>query len=223
MKEKEKKTNSLKEKIRNLTLEQIWMGIAAVLLIWAVTATTILVVKSSKFDSAREEYDTVRSERDELSQRVSELEDQAIILGDTVNRKVEQEEIREAQEAALFTPSGIPVTGSTVSFEEKLDDEELPYIVFSADKESQVVCAGSGMVLAVTEEEDGNQIVIEHGNGYQTVYRAKENPQVNEGQEITKGTVLFVVTRNSRKITYRVMDTESGKYIDPLVLMEIYG
>lgn len=159
----------------------------------------------------------------ELGKENAELTSRNGILLATVGRQeianAEQEEI--SREKAL--PSGFPLTDSTTVAEadpEKENPEQM--IVFNMSDASDVVACGDGVVIGVREDQDfGNCIIIDHGNGYVTYYKNAAEPKVKEGDEIVRGAILFVGGLEDNILGYMV--TFNGEYVDPLSVLEING
>lgn len=102
------------------------------------------------------------------------------------------------------------------------EEEEHPIVVFLASAGTSVIATGSGVVEAIEEDAAyGGRILVNHGNGYVTIYRCVSPAKVKVGDEITKGTMLIEMTTEAEELGYQIMKDEA--YIDPLELMEIYG
>lgn len=102
------------------------------------------------------------------------------------------------------------------------EEEEHPIVVFLASAGTSVIATGSGVVEAIEEDAAyGGRILVNHGNGYVTIYRCVSPAKVKVGDEITKGTMLIEMTTEAEELGYQIMKDEV--YIDPLELMEIYG
>ena len=95
-------------------------------------------------------------------------------------------------------------------------------MVFEAGPGIPVVATGDGKAVLVTDDEVyGKIVVVEHGNGYQSVYRTGGEAKVKQGDEITKGETLFEISDDHPKLGYQI--TLNDVYINPLDTMEIYG
>lgn len=106
--------------------------------------------------------------------------------------------------------------------EAEAEQEEHPIVVFLASAGTSVIATGSGVVEAIEEDAAyGGRILVNHGNGYVTIYRCVSPAKVKVGDEITKGTMLIEMTTEAEELGYQIMKDEA--YIDPLELMEIYG
>lgn len=105
--------------------------------------------------------------------------------------------------------------------EENIVEQEIPTVVFGVKKGTQIVAAGAGEVKSVEEGTDGTHVMIDHGNGYVSVYLFKGTPKVKTGDEVLRGTLLFEVTSNNAKFSFQIL--ENGDYVNPMDLMEIHG
>lgn len=178
----------------------------------------------------------LESENDSLNSKIT-------VLSETVNQKVKQEEKLEEKSAEESIPNGFPLSSTatmTSSVEEKQkaqeaaaengeadtetapEDEEPPYVLFEASEGSTVIATGAGTVTAVdTDPEYGKKIIIDHGNGYQSVYRNHGNALVNVGDQIIRGSLLFIIEDDNKKLRYEIIFEEEN--INPIDIMEIEG
>jgi hypothetical protein len=91
-----------------------------------------------------------------------------------------------------------------------------------------VHAAADGVVTDVVKSRKGlgNVVEIDHGNGYVTIYRSGTAPKVSEGDEITRGTLLFEMNEdddNELADTMAYQVTRAGEYIVPTEVLEING
>ena len=95
-------------------------------------------------------------------------------------------------------------------------------IVFGASAGSKVVASGAGKVLTIESDETyGNAVVIDHENGYMTIYTYMEEPKVNVGDEILKGQLIFDVTGDNAEVEFQVFLNDEP--IDPMDIIMISG
>lgn len=189
----------------------------------------------------KEEYynSTIDQLTEENRELKSEVENQANtihILSTTVNKKVEAEAEYTAVEEEKKIPNAIPLSGTMVLPEYK--DEELmpdglrgelikrPLYEFNVEKGTIVIATAAGTVTEVTEEMTyGYQVVIDHGNGYETIYRAKTEPNVNVGDELPQGGTIYVLINenydDSFKLGYQIR--LNGEFVDPGTVLKIEG
>lgn len=65
---------------------------------------------------------------------------------------------------------------------------------FAADTGEQVLCCANGVVEEVFDSNMGRCVVIDHKNGFKTMYaNLNENTQVSAGDEIAQGDVIGIV------------------------------
>lgn len=176
----------------------------------------------NKIEELEEENAVLIQEKEALTEKVT-------ILSKTVNEKVDAEKVLEEKNL----PKGFPLSGKA-SMEETQEtienddgDEIRPMLLFDADDDVSVVATGGGKVChCETDNEYGYQIHIDHGNGYITIYRSGTTPKVNEGDEVTRGTLLYEMKEdedNELADTMAYQVTKDGEYIMPTEVLEING
>lgn len=159
-------------------------------------------------------------QKKELEIQVDTLQQHVQILSDTVNEKVQSEAALTAQIENQSTPTEFPLTGSA-SMEESVDGDN-PICVFTASEGTTVVASASGTVTAINDDEEyGHCIIIDHGNGYMTVYRNKGDANVKLGDSVVQGTTLYIITKDNTKLGYQMM--QDGQYINPVDMLAING
>ena len=187
---------------------------------------TIVMSRETKlkqeFELLNEQYAALEQENEQLLEKVS-------ILSKTVNEKVNAE--KEQEEKNM--PSGFPLSGSANLEEQEeileLGEEEVrrPLIYFEAEQGVGAVAAGAGTISYVAEDNKyGYQVYVDHGNGYTTIYRSGTEPKVKEGDEVTRGTLLYELKENDDNeytdvMVYQVM--KDGNYIKPTDVLKING
>lgn len=216
--------------VKRLSLKQEYVmaffAAVAFLLIAALAYSFILtgeVNSANKTMAALEtQIDNLTLENAELTIQNEELQDKVIILSDTVNDKVHQEEIREAEIAQSYVPTGFPLKGTASYNEEKTELDGQPIAFFNAPQGTSVLATAKGTVSSIAgSAEAGYIIMVDHANGYYSVYRNGSAPKVSEGDEVTTETELFVIEEGCEELGYQIIENDS--YIQPLELMEIYG
>ena len=187
---------------------------------------TVVVNREAAFKNKIEELE---EENAVLIQEKEALTEKVTILSKTVNEKVDAEKVLEEKNL----PKGFPLSGKA-SMEETQEtienddgDEIRPMLLFDADDDVSVVATGGGKVChCETDNEYGYQIHIDHGNGYITIYRSGTTPKVNEGDEVTRGTLLYEMKEdedNELADTMAYQVTKDGEYIMPTEVLEING
>lgn len=160
-----------------------------------------------------------QDEKDALQEKIDEQDAKIEMLSITIQDQTQQIADLQAQIAEQSVPTDYPLTGSA-SMTVITDGD--PMVEFTATEGSTVVAAGKGVVTAVEEDEVyGSRIVIDHGNGYVSIYRNKGESQVKAGDEVASGTTLFMVTEDNRQLGYQIK--ENDVYIDPTTIIAIKG
>lgn len=168
------------------------------------------------------ELEEVTAQRDLLANENEELKEKVLILSDTVNSKVKEEEEREAELAKAFIPTGFPLRGTATYNEEHTTLEEQPIAEFEAAQGTNVIATAQGTVSSIAGDDSAGYIVmVDHGNGYFSVYRNGSEPKVEVGETVTTETELYEIENGKETLGYQII--ENNVYIDPLSLMEIYG
>lgn len=160
-----------------------------------------------------------QDEKDALQEKIDEQDAKIEMLSITIQDQTQQIAELQAQIAEQSVPTDYPLTGSA-SMTVITDGD--PMVEFTATEGSTVVAAGKGVVTAVEEDEVyGSRVVIDHGNGYVSIYRNKGESQVKAGDEVVSGTTLFMVTEDNRQLGYQIK--ENDVYIDPTTIIAIKG
>ncbi len=126
-----------------------------------------------------------------------------------------------------------------------VDNEEGDYntiVYFVCDAGTRVIATGSGIIESVTKHDseqevtghldimgnfilderyDTYEIVIDHENGYKTKYIASGSLVVDQGDTVSKGSVIMFIEQSNTTFGYEV--ELEGELIDPLSCMEISG
>lgn len=175
---------------------------------------SILELKT-QLQEITEENDLLVSENEELQEKVA-------ILSDTVNDKIQQEEERAAEQAQSCIPSGFPLKSTATYNEDETELDGQPIAYFEVAQGTGVIATANGTVSSIAgNSSSGYIIMVDHGNGYFSIYRNGSKPKVSEGDEVTKATELFVIEAGQERLGYQII--EENEYINPLELMEIYG
>lgn len=160
-----------------------------------------------------------QDEKDALQEKIDEQDAKIEMLSITIQDQTQQIADLQEQIAEQSVPTDYPLTGSA-SMTVITDGD--PMVEFTATEGSTVVAAGKGVVTAVEEDEVyGSRVVIDHGNGYVSIYRNKGESQVKAGDEVASGTTLFMVTEDNRQLGYQIK--ENDVYIDPTTIIAIKG
>lgn len=204
----------------------IFFAAAASLMIAALTYCSILLGKlnsaNNNISALKTQIQLITEENEDFAAENEALLEKVAILSDTVNDKLHQEEKRVAEQAQSCMPSGFPLKGTAAynSNETELDGQPIAY--FQVAQGTGVIATAKGTVSSIEgNSSSGYTVVVDHGNGYYSVYRNGSMPKVSEGDEVTKATELFVIEAGYQRLGYQII--EENKYIDPLDFMEVYG
>ena len=192
-----------------------------------------VVFLSKQLNTEQEKIDFLTAQKEEITlvfeKEKKEMQDQIALLSNQVAEQLAKEE----EEAAKHYPNGLPVTGKvTISTQpeeipeegaEGMSDDQLrQMVIFGAQHGAKVMAAGSGKVISVKKDEEfGYAVRIDHGNGYITIYRYNDTPKIKEGDDVSKGQLLFEVNFVTSKVGYQVM--YDNAYINPMDVMEVNG
>ena len=226
--------NHTKTQVLAYTLFIIVLAIICYIIYSAITINSLKAIdaeQKAKIDELVATSSSLEATNDDLSNKVE-------LLTATLNQRIvdEQASAEEAEELAI--PSGFPLTGTASMTNAKDDPNETkvteltddnkdtatgnPIVVFEAASGNSVIAAGSGTVQTVTTDvKFGNMVTIDHGNGYVSTYRNSGDPLVQEGAEIDKGDIIFVIGDDNTSLGYQIQ--QDSEYIDPEDLIEING
>lgn len=176
----------------------------------------------TRTEALEEQYETLLSENDEIVRENAELQEKVGILSDTINDKIKQEQKREAEIAQTYIPTGFPLKGSASYNKNETELDGNPIAMFHASRGTSVVATANGTVSSIAGDVGvGYIVMIDHGNGYFSVYRNGAVPKVKKGDVVTINTELFDIEEGKEMLGYQIIENE--RYIDPLNLMETYG
>lgn len=191
-----------------------------------VAVTCKFVYDSITIKDARKEIvsqivtiNNLTDENEALSVENSTLSSKVAVLSETVSKKTEVEDAISQETIENAMPKGFPLSGSA-TMKEAEDGE--PMLIFTAANNVNVITSGTGTVVSVDADEVyGTKIVIDHGNGYQSVYRNNGAALVKNGETLGKGYILFSVKDDNQELGYQIM--QNDEYIDPMILIDING
>lgn len=233
--------------IRPFCLEQKLVTAAAALIVLLLAVSigvaahhsaALEKVRTSE-EQQRAQIDTLTQENQELLAENEELAEKVSLLSATVAQNEETKEAQKKEEEEKKIPNGFPLAGPAVILEssetadaaeateaEDIDTEDAqekePIVVFSAAAGIKVIATATGTVAAVEADEAyGYRVVIDHDNGYTSIYRIAAEPLVSAGDEILVGAVLYEIKSADERVGYQL--TKDGTLIDPLDLLEVYG
>ena len=155
----------------------------------------------------------------EYENEIAVLNEKLTIMSDTVHQKVKEVEELTAVVDSYSNPTLLPLTGAaTIEMAEGLE----PMCIFHASDGALVVATAGGIVTELVEDaEYGYRMVVDHGNGYMTIYQNQGEPKVKAGDEIRQGVTLFIIEATNTKLAYQVV--KDGVYVNPMDVMQISG
>lgn len=219
----EHKDGTMKQHAISSTLLEIAL---VVLFLAVVAAISKFVYDGIVIKDARKEIveqivmiNNLTDENEALSVENSTLSNKVAVLSETVSKKAATEDAISQETVENALPKGFPLSGSAAM--EEAEGEEL-MLIFSASQGVNVITSGTGTVVSVdADEEYGTKIIVDHGNGYQSIYRNNGTALVRNGEELGKGYILFSIGEENQKLGYQVM--KDGVLIDPMQIIEING
>jgi murein DD-endopeptidase MepM/ murein hydrolase activator NlpD len=126
----------------------------------------------------------------------------------------------------MRTPQGRPLYGwITRSFnaDENNGKEKHEGVDIAVKEGTPVVATATGeVVFAGWDQDFGNMLIIDHGNGYKTVYGHNERLLVSLGDKIFKGKVIALSGNSGRSsaphLHYQIL--KDGEPVDPSTFIE---
>ncbi|MBR1853447.1 MAG: peptidoglycan DD-metalloendopeptidase family protein [Lachnospiraceae bacterium] len=176
-------------------------------------------LQAKQISTLQEANASLRAEKLELESEIADLDKTVQILSETINQNTKT--IQELQDVLdkQSTPTEFPLSGSAAM--EIVDGDE-KMCVFTVAVGKTVTATATGTVTEVEKDEEfGYRIVIDHGNGYVTIYRNGSEPMVKPGDSVYVGRALYEITKKHEKMGYQIMKDEV--YIDPEEMLAISG
>lgn len=203
-----------------------FLAAAAVLIIAVLSYCFVLAGELNKVRNSEQRISAYSKELETQNETLltenEELQEKVAILSDTVNSQVQREQERQAEIAQSYVPTGFPLKGTASYSDTETELDGNPAAIFQASQGTSVIATANGTVSSITgDTEVGYIVMIDHGNGYYSVYRNGARPKVKEGDTVTIMTEIFAIEVGKETLGYQII--ENNEYIDPLSLMETYG
>ena len=205
-----------------------WMVWTAVILVCVIIGALLgyIAYEERIWDAANQKIEECKkaleekdAENESLRMEIEGLNSKITVLSDTITQMKAIETELTAQIEKFSTPTLLPITGSA-TIKEVTEGE--PMSIFTAAEGAVVVSTASGVVAEVGEDpEFGRRVVIDHGNGYTTIYRYQSDPLVATGDSVSQGGTLYVIDEADTELGYQI--TKDGIYVAPAEMMEIKG
>ena len=183
-----------------------------------------------------------------LNSTIASKDNEIQVLSQTINTKSDELGVLSSQIENMYVPTDFPMSGSASM--RVTDDGDIPVIIFTGSEGDFVRATACGTVIEIRnnpkrsdngsiaeyyvagESTDGsdkeikdlgfyNVIVIDHGNGYMTVYMNDGDPVVSEGDTVSVGNTLYNLKSGNTSLGYEMI--RNGEYIDPDEVMIISG
>lgn len=211
---------SNKPKKKNCELEcsvSIANGILSVIVVLLVFGVTMWYSGQQEVVESRITLNDLQSQYATLESEKAEGDKLIASLSEMVNVKVIEDAAREQAILDGSIPIGFPLNGTATIEDYQATDRT----VFQVNNGVGIIASGSGEVSYVGEDEEyGYQVRITHQEGYVSIYRVNESATVSEGQEVTRGTILFVMDETG-SFAYEILHND--QVINPLEIMDISG
>ena len=170
-------------------------------------------------EQLQEQLTAAESDKMDIQSEVIALNSKIDLLSDTVNQKTEEVDALKQTIEGQSIPSCFPLTGSASIVE---ITEEEPTCILNGTEGTAVVATATGVVTEVGEDTDyGNRVVVDHGNGYVTIYRNKGECMVKVGDTVVQKSALFFIGSGNTRLGYQIQ--QDGTYINPVQMMDISG
>lgn len=186
---------------------------------------------------------SVSAQTDEVEAVTDEVEAQIPETTDPGDGAEETKETSAPVQAAVgnFTEESVlgwPVEGSvamdysmeTTTYFQTLNVYKCnPALIISAHVGDPVQAAADGTVSSIKmDEETGNTVTVDMGNGYEATYGQMTNLAVKEGDTVSRDTVLGYIEKATKYYTKEGDNlyfavTKDGKPVDPVQYMETDG
>lgn len=212
---------------RVLELSPVLAGAVLAVALTAIVILAVVCYRDEKkiealetdLDKQKKEIVKLTEENADLASLREELTDKVMILSDTINQKVEEEEAEEQERAQAHMPVGFPMS-SSASLEEAAGDN--PMVKLNGAVGDSIIASADGTVVSITTDSTYvHCIKIDHGNGYNSIYRNDGDAMVKEGDAVVRGAILYVIGEESTELGYQI--TYDEKYIDPMDLINVDG
>lgn len=220
-------TDAVDAKTRQLRIHPLVTGLVTlavccfvgVLIGYMIYEGQIWEADHAKDAQRAEELAVLQEDKASLEAEIESLNAKIEVLSAAVNEQSQTAGELQAQLDEQSLPTDYPLTGSA-GIEEVAEGD--PRVIFDAAEGSTVIASAKGTVASVEEDENGEKcVIVDHGNGYQSLYRNSGEAQVKPGDEVAKGTTLFLVGENNKQLVYQIKKEEA--YINPMEMLSING
>lgn len=167
---------------------------------------------------AQETIEGLEQEKASLEDEIEELNMKLEVLSTAVNEQSQTADALQEELMQQSLPTNYPLTGSAGI---EVVEEGEPMVIFTAS-DGMVLASARGTVTAVEEDETyGNKVVVDHGNGYVSVYYNHGDAQVKVGDEVSSDSTLFIIGENNKQLIYQIL--QNDVYISPMEIIDTPG
>ena len=213
-----------------LTFDHILRLIVGVIAVVLVLASLLIsfVLKNYRLehdDTDQKKIEQLNEEIKTLQQEKADMYEQIVSLTGVIAKKQENEKNIEQEQTEAAIPSGYPIEGYALIVQDPTVEAGAKVkgrVVFNTIIGTAVIASGDATVALVAEDESfGTQLILDHGNGYQSIYRCGGSLKVKEGDTVNRREVLFVITEEDSIFAYEII--RNGEEVEPLDLMDVQG
>ncbi len=177
-------------------------------------------IQEQQISTLQEANEKLRAEKLNLESEMADQEKTIQILSETINQHTKTIQELQGILDKQSTPTEFPLSGSAAM--ETVDEGDEKICIFTAAVGKTVTATAAGTVVEAEEDEEyGYRIVVDHGNGYMTIYRNGSGPLVRLGDSVYVGTALYEIKKKHEKLGYQIM--KDGVYINPEEMLSISG
>ncbi|HKM34802.1 MAG TPA: peptidoglycan DD-metalloendopeptidase family protein [Lachnospiraceae bacterium] len=202
-----------------MLLTLVLCGLVGAIIGYAIYEGQIWDRQNEKVMKQAEIMASLEEEKNVLEVEIENLNAKIEALSTAVNEKSQTADELQEELTLQFLPTDYPLTGSA-GIEEVTAG--YPMVIFTASEGVTVVASAKGTVTAIEQDETyGNKVTVDHGNGYVSIYCNKGEPQVKVGDEVAKGTTLYLIGVDNKEMAYQIL--KDGSYINPTEMLSING
>jgi murein DD-endopeptidase MepM/ murein hydrolase activator NlpD len=166
---------------------------------------------------------SLKSENDELKKANEDLSKAVLTYAS-------QKDAEDAQAAEAALPKGFPLSSQS-TYELRKDDPSSEstdnadkgnqILLFKVSKGTKVLASGDGVISTITADSKySHSLTVDHGNGYQSIYRCSGDVLFKEGSTVSRGDAL-ILTGKDTFLGYQILYND--EFINPEDMLEISG
>lgn len=165
----------------------------------------------------------LNEEIEDLKADKADMYNEIVSLTAKVAEMTEHEKAVESEAAKQLIPTGYPIKGYAITVQDPTVETGAKIkgrLVYHVMDGSAIVAAANGSVTMKAFDPDfGTVVMIDHGNGYQSVYRSDGSAKVKLYDAVSRNETLFVVTEDESIFAYELV--YNGEAVEPMDIMEI--